>query len=93
MQTIPFSEARAHLAEALREVAASQEPVMISRRGQAAGVLMPIAKYRQLCGTDGTNARFTAQLSKWRAQHAQPEQGEDFSPPDRDQSDGREFSW
>lgn len=51
MQTIPFSEARAHLAHALRCVeAGDQDAVFISRRGHAAGVLISVAHYQQLTG-------------------------------------------
>ncbi|MCY1204520.1 Antitoxin type II toxin-antitoxin system, type II toxin-antitoxin system [compost metagenome] len=90
MQTIPFSEARAHLADALRGVEVAQEPLMISRRGHAAGVLMSWSQYRQLVGT---SSGFSARLAEWRQQHVA---GEDESDPFaqlRQPDGGREFSW
>ena len=48
MQSIPFSEARAHLAETLRFVENSDHPLLISRRNQNVGVLMSIKQYEQL---------------------------------------------
>lgn len=67
MHTIPFSEARAHLAEALSTLDQGGEPVLISRRGQAAAVLMSVAQYQRLVALgDGAAAR----LRDWRAEHA-----------------------
>ena len=67
MHTIPFSEARAHLAEALSTLDQGGEPVLISRRGQAAAVLMSVAHYQRLVAHgDGAAAR----LRYWRAEHA-----------------------
>ena len=48
MQTIPFNELRAHLAQVLDAVEAGQEPVVISRRGKAAAVLVSCAQYERL---------------------------------------------
>jgi len=60
MHSLPFTEARAHLADTLREVEATGTPVLISRRGQTAGVLMSWAQYRRLqSGTAGFSARLT----------------------------------
>lgn len=67
MHTIPFSEARAHLAEALSTLDQGGEPVLISRRGQAAAVLMSVAQYQRLLAHgDGPAARLRA----WRAENA-----------------------
>ena len=67
MHTIPFSEARAHLAEALSTLDQGGEPVMISRRGHAAAVLMSVAHYERLLALgDGPAAR----LQAWRSEHA-----------------------
>jgi prevent-host-death family protein len=94
MQTTPFSEARAHLDEALRKIELAQEPLLISRRGHAAGVLMPVAQYTRLTGSAPGGAQgFSARLAQWRAAHAQElASGDDFST-ERDHSLGREFSW
>lgn len=97
MQILPFSQARAHLAEALRKMELAQEPVLISRRGQAAGVLLPVAQYQRLTGSAVGEAQgFAARLAQWRTQHATEEEttGDDaLLSPERDQSPGREFSW
>lgn len=91
MQTIPFSEARAHLAEALRGVEVAQEPLMISRRGQAAGVLMSWSYYRQLIGS---SSGFSARLAEWRKECGGGEDDEGNPFEQLRQSDGgREFSW
>jgi prevent-host-death family protein len=94
MQTIPFSEARAHLAEALRKMELAQEPVLISRRGQAAGVLMPVAQYRRLSGSSlGAAPGFSARLAQWRSAHAEELAAEGAFQAERDPTPGREFSW
>jgi prevent-host-death family protein len=95
MQILPFSEARAHLAEALRNMELAQEPVLISRRGQAAGVLVPVAQYERLTGSAVGQAQgFSARLAQWRVQHADEDMAhQDTFAPDRDPSQGREFSW
>ncbi|WP_354681805.1 type II toxin-antitoxin system Phd/YefM family antitoxin [Cupriavidus necator] len=90
MQTIPFSEARAHLADALRGVEVSQEPLMISRRGQAAGVLMSWSQYRQLVGS---SSGFSARLAEWRKSYAAEEDEGDPFEQLRQPDGGREFSW
>lgn len=97
MNSIPFSEARAHLAEALRGVELRQEPLVISRRGQAAGLLVPMAHYAKLTGTE---MDFAARLSQWRAENAisappdaNADADADALTPARDSSPGREFSW
>lgn len=67
MHTIPFSEARAHLAETLSSLDRGGEPVVISRRGEAAAVLMSVAQYQRLVARgDGPAAR----LQAWRGDHA-----------------------
>lgn len=78
MQTIPFNELRAHLAQTLREVEAARDPVVISRRGKAAAVLMSWEQYRRL-----TDPPFDlgAALDAWRAAHA-PQAGEPDEPGD-----------
>ncbi|WP_459570365.1 type II toxin-antitoxin system Phd/YefM family antitoxin [Cupriavidus sp. 8B] len=90
MQTIPFSEARAHLADALRDVEREQEPLLISRRGQAAAVLMSWAQYRQLAGS---SYGFLARLMEWRKEHVQLE--DEVGPFDdlRQAGGGRDFTW
>ncbi|KQP18089.1 type II toxin-antitoxin system Phd/YefM family antitoxin [Pseudorhodoferax sp. Leaf267] len=94
MHTIPFSEARAHLAEALSSLDQGGEPVLISRRGQAAAVLMSVAQYQRLVAAgDGAAAR----LRDWRTEHAGvlAEQG-DMSDPwadVRDRQPTRAVDW
>lgn len=87
MHTIPFSEARAHLAEALSTLDQGGEPVMISRRGQASAVLMSVAQYQRLVAQgDGAAAR----LREWRADHADDlTDGTDASDPWADVRDRR----
>jgi len=67
MQTIPFTDVRAHLADTLRDLEGSNEPVFISRRGQPAAVLMSMAQYERLTGPE---EGFGAALRRWRAEHA-----------------------
>ncbi len=93
MQALPFSEARAQLVEALRSVEAGNEPVLISRRGQAAGVLMSLAQYRQLGGGD---SGFVARLQRWRDEHlAEAGDADERDPFEglRQTESGRDFSW
>ncbi|WP_454739710.1 type II toxin-antitoxin system Phd/YefM family antitoxin [Cupriavidus necator] len=89
MQSIPFSEARAHLADALRGVEVAQEPLMISRRGQAAGVLMSWSQYRQLVGS---SSGFSARLTEWRQRYVTEDESDAFAQL-RQPDGGREFSW
>lgn len=93
MQTLPFSEVRAQLADALRGVEAG-EPVVISRRGQAAGVLMSFAQYQQLGGGTG----FADQLARWRLEYAPDADMGVASEADpfegvRQADAGRDFAW
>ncbi|MFC4523585.1 type II toxin-antitoxin system Phd/YefM family antitoxin [Cupriavidus pinatubonensis] len=90
MQAIPFSEARAHLAEALRGVEVAQEPLVISRRGQAAGVLMSWSQYRQLVGA---SSGFAARLAEWRQDFVGTEDEADPFEGVRQPDTGRPFSW
>ena len=91
MQSIPFSQARAHLAETLDKLETVDEPVMISRRGQATGVLMSLQQFRQL---SAPAASFTARLNQWRSEHLAELQDEP-TPFDavRARSAGRDFAW
>lgn len=67
MDSIPYSEVRAHLAETLKKLEVREEPLYISRRGEPAGVLMSVAQYQRLQSqSDGPLARWLA----WRAKHA-----------------------
>ena len=65
MQIIPFSEARAQLANALRSVEAGHEPFSISRRGQVAGVLMSYEQYQRM---GGAATGFAEKLKQWRTE-------------------------
>lgn len=93
MQSIPFSEARAHLAETLHRVEFGTEPILISRRGQATGVLMSVQQFRQL---SAPSTSFSARLSQWRLEHlADVAQSGEENPFEqvRDTDQGRDFTW
>lgn len=90
MQTIPFNELRAHLAQVLDAVEAGQEPVVISRRGKAAAVLVSCAQYERL---DRPGFDLTLAIDAWRAAHRPDAQGGSDDPwaavRDRSLSGGR----
>lgn len=93
MQTLPFSEARAQLAHALRSVEAGNEPFSISRRGQVAGVLMSFEQYQRM---SGVATGFAEKLKLWRAESLNLPSGRDEDDPFADvrqKEGGREFSW
>lgn len=95
MQTLPFSEARAQLAHALRSVEVGDEDaVLISRRGQAAGVLISVAQYQQFAGK---NNGFMARLQQWRNGNLaqSPQQTDEADPFDnlRQNASTRDFAW
>jgi prevent-host-death family protein len=93
METLPFSEARAHLADALRRVESGHEPVLISRRGQGAGVLMSFEQYQ---GLNDKADGFTQCLERWRATYLPLAVDADGADPFSDvrQADAaRDFSW
>ncbi|NOT18415.1 MAG: type II toxin-antitoxin system Phd/YefM family antitoxin [Sulfuriferula sp.] len=90
MQTIPFSEARAHFAETIQQLETEQQPLTISRRGKAAAVLISPAKYAQLIGTE---QNFAARLAQWRINYATELLEADPFTQLRDTTDGRDFSW
>ncbi len=93
MQSIPLSEARAHLTETLHKVETSQEPLLISRRGQGTSVLMSLQQYQQL--TKPTTS-FSLRLQQWRSTYLNDlSQDRDTFPLDEERatSTGREFSW
>ena len=83
-------EARAHLADTLRELETKQMPLLISRRGKAAGVLMSPTQYQQLVGTP---KGFASRLAQWRTDYAQPAVEHDPFVSVRESTDGRDFSW
>lgn len=66
MDSIPYSEVRANLAETLKQLAVRDEPVYISRRGEPAGVLMSVAQYRRL---QGAPADFATAYRAWRKEY------------------------
>lgn len=95
MQSIPFTEIRARLADALSRVESSGQPLLISRRGQTAGVLMSHRHYRAL---DGAANGFAARLARWRAEclpdgEAPPGDDEDPFADVRDRAPARPFDW
>lgn len=93
MQTLPFSKARAQLAQALRSVEAGNEPFSISRRGQVAGVLMSFEQYQRM---GGVATGFAEKLKLWRAEPLNllsgTAEGDPFADV-RQEDGGREFSW
>jgi len=93
MQVLPFSEARAQLAQALRRVEAGDQPFSISRRGQVAGVLMSFEQYQRLSGKP---TGFAEKLQAWRTHYLTPDQAglvEDPFAGVRQLDAAREFSW
>jgi len=92
MQTLPFSEARAQLAQVLRSVEAGSEPFSISRRGQVAGVLMSFDQYQRLRG----QTAFADKLHAWRTQYLPADKASAEDDPFanlRQRDAAREFSW
>ncbi len=89
MDSIPYSEVRANLAETLKRLEVRDEPIYISRRGEPAGVLMSVARYERLAGAAGND--FWKALCTWREQNADwlasPEAEEDPFANVRDRSD------
>lgn len=67
MESIPYSEVRAHLAETLSELARRDEPIVISRRGEPAAVLMSVTQYQRLVGGQ---QGFAGALAVWRTRNA-----------------------
>lgn len=67
MDSIPYSELRAHLAETLKKLEVRDEPVVISRRGEPAAVLMSVAQYERL---QGAPKDFGSAWLAWRERHA-----------------------
>jgi prevent-host-death family protein len=93
MQTLPFSEARAQLANALRSVEAGNEPFSISRRGQVAGVLMSFEQYQRM---SGAATGFAERLQHWRCEQLPALNGISEDDPFaqvRQTDKEREFSW
>jgi prevent-host-death family protein len=90
MQAIPFSEARAHLAETLQNIEGGGNPVFISRRGKAAAVLMSIATYQQITSVE---QGFSERLAAWRQTHIEELAVEDDFSSLRQTEAGRDFLW
>jgi prevent-host-death family protein len=90
MQAIPFSEARAHLAETLQHIEEGGSPVCISRRGKAAAVLMSMASYQQMTRVE---QGFNARLAAWRQTHITEHAIDDEFSSLRQIDTGRDFSW
>ncbi|WP_256734982.1 type II toxin-antitoxin system Phd/YefM family antitoxin [Variovorax sp. dw_954] len=96
MQQIPFSQARANLADTLRGVEDGNEPAMISRRGAPAAVLMSVAQFRRL---SASAQGFASKLDEWRHHYLDASDTDEASAwPDlwadvRDPAVGRDFKW
>jgi len=67
MNSIPYSDLRAHLAETLKQLEVREEPLFISRRGEHAAVLMSVAQFERLQRGQGG---FGQALLAWRERHA-----------------------
>jgi len=67
MNSIPYSDLRAHLAETLKQLEVREEPLFISRRGEHAAVLMSVPQYERLQRGQGG---FGQALLAWRERHA-----------------------
>ena len=93
MKTIPFSEARAHLAETLQRVQESRDPLLISRRGKGGAVLVSVESWDAV--TSSPTAGFAEALSDWRARYlVEPIETVEGEFEDlRDRTTGRDFSW
>ena len=93
MQTLPFSEARAQFADALRRVESGHEPLLISRRGQGAGVLMSFEQYQ---GLNDKAAGFAQRLERWRSTYLplaiDADEDDPFSNL-RQEDAARDFAW
>ena len=99
MDSIPYSELRANLADTIKRLEIREEPIFISRRGEPAAVLMSVAQYQRLQGGQGG---FGQALLAWRERHAAAlgaESNEDWGDPfsdarDRSPDGGRPpFDW
>ncbi len=90
MTAIPFTQARAHLAD-LIDQSKQGEKVFISQRGQTTAVLMSVPEYQKLAGQPSDIAE---SLNAWREKFKDElnNSDEDFIL-ERDQSEGRDFSW
>ena len=51
MPTVSLSEAKAHLARLIKELEQIGEPIVITRSGDPAGVLLPLDEYQGLLET------------------------------------------
>ena len=67
MDSIPYSQMRAHLAETIKQLEVREEPIFISRRGEPAAVLMSVAQYQRL---QGGQKDFFSALVAWRGRYA-----------------------
>jgi prevent-host-death family protein len=94
MDSIPYSEIRAHLAETLKQLEVREEPVYISRRGEPAAVLMSVTQYKRLLQQADDPA---GRLAAWRAEYAQDEDAWKDEPDPwadvRDRSPPRPVTW
>ena len=90
MTSIPFTQARAHLAD-LIDQSKQGEKVFISQRGQTTAVLLSIPEYNKLSGND---LSISTKLKNWREQfhHELAESTDDFDV-ERSQDQARDFSW
>ena len=93
MQTIPFTEIRDRLAETIRTIEATQEPLILSRRDKAKAVLMSYAQYQRLTAP---TFDLGAAIAEWRADFGpRPGDPDDDDPYAhvRDRSPERPFRW
>lgn len=90
MNDIPFTQARANLAELIQQSKHGQ-PVFISQRGQTSAVLLSMREYERL----GNQPHDVVQAwQQWHQQHLAILQSEKENfVPDRVTDQGRDFSW
>lgn len=90
MENLTMADTRARLAETLDELQARQTPVLITRRGKRAAVLMPVERYEALTARKAQSMGLLARLAAWQQEFG----GVDELPEvPRDSSPGREVEW
>ncbi|GAA5009063.1 hypothetical protein GCM10023206_16080 [Acinetobacter puyangensis] len=90
MSHIPFTQARANLAELIQQSQHGNK-TFISQRGHTSAVLLSLSDYNKL---NGTPQNFMQAWATWHQNNLQVLQEDitDFQPG-RDDTQGREFSW
>lgn len=89
MQTVAFSKARAELAETINRAEQNGEPVIISRHGENAAVVLSFGLYQEMIAQ---RQGFGARLARWRSDYADLSEENPFDNV-RSKESGREFAW